>query len=639
MAEEDLATLSVRYVSRPASGATIVKLDQHVDGLQLFDTEIAVALTPDLDVAAVAGRMVPGAAAAAPSRAAFRLTATEAIARAVADLTGRQVAADDFVAIGPGQGGYVRFAFAPDAATAPERRFLGEETRVRPVLFPLAAGRLVPGHYLELWVQGEPGGTGPVYSYVISAEDGRLLFRNDLTQSESFSYRVYAESADDFRPWDGPTGTIGTPHPTGIPDQYQAPFLAPAPLIAIESLLGAADPWLPGGATQTTGNNCDAYLDLSSPDGFSAGDVRGATTAVSTFDAQYDSSQNVSVAINRQAAVIGMFYQVNWQHDFWYQHGFDEASGNAQTDNYGRGGVAGDSLKAEGQDYSGTDNANMSTPADGSRPRMQMYAFSAGGQLNPTRDGTFDMLIVGHELMHYMSNRLIGNAGGLGNRQGGSMGEGWADFNAILATALDSDDVVGTTFAVGGQTDRFFCGPTFSDNYYYSIRRYPYSSNRLKNPLTFKDIGPGITTYPGVPGNPCLNLTSNPSEVHNAGEIWSNVLWEGFVALSRKHGVASGRRKIMQYVIDGMKLTPTSPTFTEARDGVIGATNAANGWADPADAQLLWRAFARRGMGTAAVSPARTSTSHSGIVEDYLPFWDDFETQDTSQWSSVGIEP
>jgi len=631
---EDLGTLSLVYVTQPEGGATIARFEQIVDGVLVFDTELAVVMTRGLDVAAVAGRVWPGVAQGVSALGRSALSREEATVRALADLTGRAVAAADFVAGAADRDGYSYLAYAPDAAAAPEARWLGEEVRVRPVLFPLAAGSFVAGYYLELWVEGEPGGSGPVYAYVLSAEDGRLLFRRNLTQSDSFSYRTYAQGSGDYRPWDGPTGTVGTPHPTGTPDGYQAPFLNPAPLISIESLLGPTDPWLPAGATVTTGNNTDAYLDLSSPNGFSAGDQRGAITTPGVFDHQYDSTQNVEVAVNRQAAVVGMFYQVNWQHDFWYQHGFNEVSRNAQTNNYGRGGIGNDNLLAEGQDYSGLDNANMSTPADGSHPRMQMYKFTAGGQLNPNRDGTFDMLIVGHELMHYMSNRLVGNASGLTNRQGGSMGEGWGDFNCILAITQDDDDVFGTTYAIGGQTDRYWCGAGFNDNYYFSIRRYPYSSNKLKNPLTFKDIGPGITTYPGVIGTPCFSLTSSPSEVHNAGEIWANTLWQGFEGLARIHGVATARRKIMQYVVDGMKATPNQPTYTQARDGILAAVNAANGWADPSDMALLWKSFAVRGMGPAAVSPPSSSTSHAGVVEDfdYFAFWDGFESGDLRYW-------
>ena len=52
----------------------------------------------------------------------------------------------------------------------------------------------------------------------------------------------------------------------------------------------------------------------------------------------------------------------NWLHDWWYDSGFNEAAGNAQLDNFGRGGVDGDPLHAEAQDgYPGgsRNNANM----------------------------------------------------------------------------------------------------------------------------------------------------------------------------------------------------------------------------------------------------------------------------------------
>jgi hypothetical protein len=37
----------------------------------------------------------------------------------------------------------------------------------------------------------------------------------------------------------------------------------------------------------------------------------------------------------------------NFLHDWFYDSGFDEASGNAQIDNFGRGGIGGDSIRAE----------------------------------------------------------------------------------------------------------------------------------------------------------------------------------------------------------------------------------------------------------------------------------------------------
>ncbi|MGH3662674.1 MAG: M36 family metallopeptidase, partial [Micromonosporaceae bacterium] len=77
----------------------------------------------------------------------------------------------------------------------------------------------------------------------------------------------------------------------------------------------------------------------------------------------------------RNAATTNLFYWNNIIHDVTHGYGFDEASGNFQVDNYGRGGAAGDYVHAEAADGGGVNNANFSTPAvDGTgEPRMQMY--------------------------------------------------------------------------------------------------------------------------------------------------------------------------------------------------------------------------------------------------------------------------
>jgi hypothetical protein len=82
-------------------------------------------------------------------------------------------------------------------------------------------------------------------------------------------------------------------------------------------------------------------------------------------------------AVNyRDAAVTNLFYMNNIMHDIWYQYGFNEVSGNFQENNYGRGGAQVDGVIADAQDGSGTNNANFATPADGTRPRMQMYLWT-----------------------------------------------------------------------------------------------------------------------------------------------------------------------------------------------------------------------------------------------------------------------
>src|SRR4029079_13893561 len=68
-----------------------------------------------------------------------------------------------------------------------------------------------------------------------------------------------------------------------------------------------------------------------------------------------------------------LFFTVNYMHDLFYDSGFDEVSGNPQWSNYGRGGIENDPIRAEAQDFSGTDNANASAFSDGTPPRIQMY--------------------------------------------------------------------------------------------------------------------------------------------------------------------------------------------------------------------------------------------------------------------------
>ena len=130
--------------------------------------------------------------------------------------------------------------------------------------------------------------------------------------------------------------------------------------------------------TTTQGNNVNAYMDQDSNN---APDYRSAPSGGSSlrFDFPLDLTQHAQA--NRDAAVANLFYSNNMIHDVLYRYGFDEASGNFQENNYGRGGIGGDAVQAEAADGSGTNNANFSTPAaDGGKPRMQMYLWP-GNQL------------------------------------------------------------------------------------------------------------------------------------------------------------------------------------------------------------------------------------------------------------------
>jgi extracellular elastinolytic metalloproteinase len=150
---------------------------------------------------------------------------------------------------------------------------------------------------------------------------------------------------------------------------------------------------LPGSEfTVTRGNNVHAYLDQDSSNGPDAGfDVDGGTGLNFDFGANLsEHAQNY-----REAVTTNLFYWNNIFHDVLYRYGFDEASGNFQSNNYGRGGLQGDYVRAEAADGGGTNNANFATPTEVPSPtgvpRMQMYLWP-GDQFGPANQVVVDGL-------------------------------------------------------------------------------------------------------------------------------------------------------------------------------------------------------------------------------------------------------
>jgi len=121
--------------------------------------------------------------------------------------------------------------------------------------------------------------------------------------------------------------------------------------------------------TITRGNNVHAYDDLDGNDNTWGYSPDGGDSLM--FDFPLD--LNNSPFQNLDASITNLFYWNNLMHDVWYQYGFDEASGNYQANNYGRGGFGGDHVEAQAQDGSGTNNANFLPGVDGTSGRMQMF--------------------------------------------------------------------------------------------------------------------------------------------------------------------------------------------------------------------------------------------------------------------------
>ncbi|PTL84499.1 peptidase M36 [Vitiosangium sp. GDMCC 1.1324] len=747
----EAAGARVTSVSKNSQGVKVVTLAQESGGIEVFRQSLHLLLNRDNELVAISGTLSKHVSAELPAaRMRFQLPATQAIAVAYQDLTGNMLDGSLLTQANEKQDAGSKYTHYELASYArPLAQGLIIPARVKQVFYSLP-NALVPAYYVELNTGSPESRESDYYSYVVSAVDGRLLMRNNLTADVQFSYRVFADSTPPYTPHDGPSGNTATPHPTGSPTGFIPAFVPPALVTLQNAPFSKNDPWLSASATETNGNNVDAYADLTAPDGYNTGDLRPTVTAPGVFDRTmlFDIQPNAN-AEQIAAATTHLFYMNNWLHDWFYDFGFDEASGNAQLDNFGRGGLGNDAIRAQAQDYSGTNNANMSTPADGAPPRMQMYLFSGkrnasltanapgsvagsyavgiasgfgpqtfdttadvvvaqdaadasgpsttdactaltnaadvagkiaivdrgtcaftikvanaqaagavgvivadnvvapvadiggtdttitiptlritltdGNKLRATipglnvrlfrgptlsLDGTVDNAIVAHEWGHYISNRLIQNSAGLVNNQGRSMGEGWGDFNALLMMTRAEDINVPSNANWNGvyAAAEYATRGISADSSYFGIRRVPYSTDLSKNGLMFRHITDGVA-LPSTPTSP----GGVNSEVHNSGEIWATMLWECYVSLLRAHPFQEAQNRMKSYVVNGYKMTPTAPTFLEARDAVIAAAYAN----DPADGERLWAAFARRGAGVGAVAPDRYSTNHAGVVESF----------------------
>ncbi|MBZ4370622.1 myxosortase-dependent M36 family metallopeptidase [Corallococcus sp. AS-1-6] len=749
LTREDVAGANLRSVHNTGKGAIVATFNQSVGGIPVFRNEIKVIMGQDLRLVAVSGYLAPSElalSARTKARAGFNLGAADAVSGAFKDLTGSGTQATSFINAGT-RGDDTFFELAPGAKSALPQD-LATPARARQVFFMLA-GNLEPAWYVEVNAGPKAARSSQYFGYVISAATGQVLFRNDLSADAgtAFTYKVWADTASPFIPEDGPQGNDATPHPTGTRDGYQAPLNRPANDITLaNSPYSKNDPWLPANATQTTGNNVDAYADLNAPDGFQPGtrDTRAETTSDNTFSYVYDTTKAPGTSTEQiKASVVNLFYVNNFLHDWFYDAGFDEAAGNAQSFNFGRGGVEGDPLQAQAQDYGGRNNANMSTPADGASPRMQMYVFDGTPELSVTapaalagiyeagsasygkqaydvtgeikvpetnkdgcaafdpgyftgkialidrgtcnfvikslnaqnagaiatviannaagstismggngtddakintpslmitqaagtawkaaaatepvavhflrapdqdRDGTLDNGIIAHEWGHYISNRLVGNAAGLSNNQGRSMGEGWGDFHAMLMQVRESDRTKAGNNNWQGvySTAGYVTSGGKNQGYYYGIRRLPYTTDMSKNGYTFRHIA-NFTT---LPNELATASTANNSEVHNSGEVWATALWECYTSLLNAHPFQEAQDRMKRYLVASYKATPNAPTFTEARDAVLAVALAS----DPADYQRFVAAFAKRGLGFGAKSPDRDAFDHIGVTESF----------------------
>ena len=357
-------------------------------------------------------------------------------------------------------------------------------------------------------------GPGEWYEILVDAHTGELLVRNNLYVSEA-------------------QGTVYTNSPSkGSPVLVQFPAS-----------------WI-GSSTQTKGPNVDAYLDTDAdnlPDPIddfsysSGGGLLQGRAYAPDQNFTFPFSTDVDPRTQQPAVLTNLFYFVNFMHDFSYNLGFNETSGNFQD---------GDYVLAEAQDPIVSNNANFATPPDGVRPRMQMGIFSA---FPADHDSSLDGDVVFHEYGHGISNRIINNGdGALSGTQSGALNEGWSDY---WAATINGDGAIGEYVA----------------NSSIGLRRAKYAIPADPRHDSYRDLG------------------NEGFEPHNDGEIWAATLWD----LRAQLGATTTNRLVFR----GLRFTPTRPSFLAARDGILQADQNLNGGANRC---TIWTVFARHGMGASA---------------------------------------
>ena len=572
-----------------------------------------------------------------------------------------------------------------------------DEIPVRLTYVPMPNGELRLAWNLNFRI---PSGSH-FWDLFVDAENGAVLKKYDWVQHDS--YRVYDLPLEN--PLEGARTLVSDP---------AEPAASPFGWHDTNGIAGAE-------YLDTRGNNVAAQEDAA---GDNSGDGRPSGGSALNFD--YPLDLDYPPSVSESAAVTQLFYMVNRAHDIFYAYGFDEASGNYQHNNYGRGGISGDPVWADAQDGASINNARFTAGPDGHWGLLEMFLFNEGSEeatkvivnnppgigtlaagpalfgpragsnehpgagdlvraldqaddesgpsttdgcsaiLNPwavsgkialidrgdcfftekvanaqdadaigviisnnagnsvvrmapadprpinipavfvgqdagaqlasalaagsdvnvtlvsegEQDSSLDTGIVIHEYAHGVTGRLTGGASNANCLQGGhsgAMGEGWSDFFGLAFTAKPSDEA-GDSRPIG--TFVYQQPATGS-----GVRTFPYDTDFSENPLTFEDVG----TQPFWP--------------HSVGEVWAVTLWELYWGLVEKHGFDpdlvtgnGGNNRALSLVIDGLKLQGCDPTFLDARDAILLADEYSGG----SDECVLWKAFAKRGMGTGA---------------------------------------
>lgn len=537
------------------NGVTHIYLQQTYRGLPIENTRAYVNVAADGSVINAGASFVPGLSGMqtlpvpAPS-----ISAVEAYTR-FADAFGLTMTSTP-IATGIGSGAALKQSFSSGGVVS------------QPITAQLRYLATPSGVQLSWHFDVKMLDKGSWFYADVSAIDGSILQVID-TVANYGTYRVYAAPLES--PQQGVRSLVTNP----------------------EDLVASPYGWhdvngLPGAEFfDTRGNNVFVQEDRDG-DAYNQNPLLGGVAAVGyrpsggpglIFDFPYNPAQQPIV--NEDAAMTNYFYWVNLNHDVFFRYGFNEAAGNFQATNYTGMGWGNDPIIAYAQAPSPLGPFFTPTP-DGIAPIMVMTDSLLFSPLQPARDASFASTIITHEYTHGVTSRLTGGPADFTSLslagQSAALAEGWSDFFPRMfvqkATDQPGDAFPEGTWFLGQPPD----GP--------GVRIYPYSYDTSINPNTI-----GIYNLGNV-------------DLYLAGHAWASALWDLNWLLREKYGFDSnlhtgqgGNNLAFQLAIDGLKLQPSNPSFTEARDAILSADLIMNKGVNHKE---IWDAFARRGLGVTA---------------------------------------
>ena len=441
------------------------------------------------------------------------------------------------------------------------------------------------------------------FSSFVDARDGSLMVREDLVDydTDNPEWEVFPNTPPvDYSSTDTRVRWCFAPGP-GC-DEVVGTSASP--------LAWDIDPSNRKPSETTLGNNSFAVHNWFSNDPFDVGKElatsRPARDYAYTWENQWLEEKCSPAVFETQqrndidAARANLFAGHNRMHDWSYHLGFTESTFNLQDDNFNRGGKQNDPEQGNAQAggvsggppaFAARDNANQITPRDGHAPITNMYLWQpiAGTFYAPCVDGDFDMSVIAHEYTHAITNRMIaGPRAGLSSPQG--MSESWSDLLAM-------EYLVEHGYAPSG-IRAFTIGEYVTQDPIAGIRNYNMSSS----PLNYSSVD---YDFVGL-------------QVHASGELWSAANVDIRAAMIDKYGTGTaalqkscangatpvtecpGNRRWTQLVFDSFLLMAQSQvSMVDARDALLAADFIRF---RGADLELMWNAFAKRGLGENAVS-------------------------------------